>query len=333
MPSTSRIHLKLDLLRNKAKQIDLDTKTQRWVLFSDHHRGVGDGADDFAPCKDNYIQALKYYLDHDYGLIILGDAEEFWENTLKSVITKYADVLHLEKKFHDKQQLIKIWGNHDDAWNHLSQVKTYLFPFFKGIETHEAINLNVALSESNRGNILLVHGHQGSGASDMFAGISKWFVRVIWRNFQRLFNFPLSTPAKSKTLKDKHDIAMHTWAKQYAKQLVICGHTHQPVFMSRNHLDLLEKELEGMDHDNEANKPKIEEIKQKIQALRKKTSPIGTLVSNDKPCYFNTGCCSFADGDITGIELARGDISLIKWNSHGKTTLIQENLAEIFKML
>ena len=37
-----------------------------------------------------------------------------------------------------------------------------------------------------------------------------------------------------------------------------------------------------------------------------------------KPSYFNTGCCCFSDGDITGIEIAEGCIRLIKW------TLIDE---------
>jgi hypothetical protein len=32
-----------------------------------------------------------------------------------------------------------------------------------------------------------------------------------------------------------------------------------------------------------------------------------------KPCYFNTGCCCFADGDITGLELAGGEIRLVRW--------------------
>ena len=31
------------------------------------------------------------------------------------------------------------------------------------------------------------------------------------------------------------------------------------------------------------------------------------------PCYFNTGCCSFPDGDITGIEIADGAIRLVRW--------------------
>ena len=33
------------------------------------------------------------------------------------------------------------------------------------------------------------------------------------------------------------------------------------------------------------------------------------------PSYFNSGCCCFSDGDVTGIEVADGFIRLIKWES------------------
>ena len=32
-----------------------------------------------------------------------------------------------------------------------------------------------------------------------------------------------------------------------------------------------------------------------------------------KPCYFNSGCCSFDDGVCTGIEFADGVIRLVRW--------------------
>ena len=31
------------------------------------------------------------------------------------------------------------------------------------------------------------------------------------------------------------------------------------------------------------------------------------------PCYFNTGCCSFPDGDVTGLEIADEEIRLVRW--------------------
>ena len=36
-------------------------------------------------------------------------------------------------------------------------------------------------------------------------------------------------------------------------------------------------------------------------------------VTVSPPCYFNTGCCSFPDGDITGLEIADGQIRLVRW--------------------
>ncbi|HRE53112.1 MAG TPA: metallophosphoesterase, partial [Flavitalea sp.] len=37
-----------------------------------------------------------------------------------------------------------------------------------------------------------------------------------------------------------------------------------------------------------------------------------------KPSYFNTGCCCFSDGDMTGIEIENGFIRLVKWKANGK---------------
>ena len=34
--------------------------------------------------------------------------------------------------------------------------------------------------------------------------------------------------------------------------------------------------------------------------------------------YFNSGCCCFDDGDITGIEIEAGMIRLIKWQYDGQ---------------
>jgi hypothetical protein len=36
-------------------------------------------------------------------------------------------------------------------------------------------------------------------------------------------------------------------------------------------------------------------------------------VSNVPPYYFNTGRCLFGDGDVTGMEIADGDIRLVRW--------------------
>jgi hypothetical protein len=56
-----------------------------------------------------------------------------------------------------------------------------------------------------------------------------------------------------------------------------------------------------------------------------------------KPTYFNSGCCCFIDGDISGIEIAGGSIRLIKWkNLEGisKRIILEErSLAELVNEL
>jgi hypothetical protein len=37
------------------------------------------------------------------------------------------------------------------------------------------------------------------------------------------------------------------------------------------------------------------------------------MIAFKKPSYFNTGCCSFLDGDVTGLEFSAGDIRLVRW--------------------
>jgi hypothetical protein len=106
---------------------------------------------------------------------------------------------------------------------------------------------------------------------------------------------------------------MYEWSAQQKDLLLITGHTHQPAFESLTHIERLYRQLlfarqvkdEGM----------IESLQKEI-AFRKFEY---TNVSEDylklKPTYFNSGCCCFSDGDITGIEIAEGSLRLIKWSA------------------
>jgi hypothetical protein len=51
------------------------------------------------------------------------------------------------------------------------------------------------------------------------------------------------------------------------------------------------------------------------------------------PCYFNTGCCSFPDGDVTGIEIADGKIRLVRWPSDDEKpamkVLVEDDLRNV----
>ena len=52
------------------------------------------------------------------------------------------------------------------------------------------------------------------------------------------------------------------------------------------------------------------------------------------PCYFNTGCGCYSDGDVTGIEIADGAITLIRFPDDSGAPAPQElekaSLKQIF---
>src|SRR3954462_8121231 len=94
----------------------LDLRTARLVVFSDLHKGGRDGADDFLRCERAYAAALAFYLESGHRLVVLGDAEELWENRPDGVLAAYEDVLRLEAEFHRAGRYERFWGNHDDEW-------------------------------------------------------------------------------------------------------------------------------------------------------------------------------------------------------------------------
>jgi hypothetical protein len=53
-----------------------------------------------------------------------------------------------------------------------------------------------------------------------------------------------------------------------------------------------------------------------------------------KPCYFNSGCCAFRDGDISGLEFSDGEIRLVRWPNDEDVpklkVLASANLRDVF---
>ena len=66
---SNRIGKGLDAAYRSAEpRPPVDLNDLRAVVFSDHHRGRGDGADDFRRCEESYAAALGWYLEQDYEL-------------------------------------------------------------------------------------------------------------------------------------------------------------------------------------------------------------------------------------------------------------------------
>ena len=291
--------------------IDFDATKSRFIILSDQHKGAGDWSDDFTTNKENYHAALEYYLAEGYTYINLGDCEELWENKPEPVVALYVEELKLEAEFFAKKRYYKVFGNHDLLWFDTTAVKKYLTPIFgDNTVVYEGMILKTVIGDRVL-QIFLTHGHQGDVVSDSNA-FSKWFVGRIWVPIQRWLELNVNTPAKDYHLTDKHNRMMYGWTMRYNNTILITGHTHKPVFESLDHIQRLNKQLKiQLEEGDEAKITATKaEIEKRIIEYRSDENHRDTQV---KPSYYNSGCCCFSDGDITGIEIADGYMRLVKW--------------------
>ena len=302
-------------LSEAGEPLPFDAASDRLIVFSDQHKGVRDKADDFAKSERAYNAALAYYFQRGHTLVALGDVEELWENTAAPVLRAYERTLGLEAEFHGAGRYRRVWGNHDDLWEFHGPVKRYLQPLFPGIQVPQSILLSIRYGDEELGRLLLLHGHQGEVCSDRYRKIARFGVRYFWRPIQRLTGWRLGTPATDWKLRDGHNRVLHDWAEGKERFVLVAGHTHRPVFESLLHEARLEEELKDARAGGEQDAVAAKRAELEWIMAQDPNQPSGPARALDvrRPAYFNTGCCSYPDGDITGIEIADGEIRLVRW--------------------
>ncbi len=266
-----------------VKTIEADIAKDKFIIFSDQHKGNKSWADDFNISEGNYTAALQYYNQQGFNFINLGDSEELWKFKAVDILPANEKSLLAEAAF-NPGRYIKTFGNHDIIWKDKFAVLFYLKKYFTPAPlVYEGIILKVQGLKLPL-NIFLTHGHQGDLMSDNNA-LSTWLVAHIWMPLQRFLRININSASTDFSLRNLHNKMMYEWSSKEKSLLLITGHTHRPVFASGRYLD----------HPSN-----------KIYAAEEEK----TFLS---PCYFNSGCCCFDDGDITGIEIAGGFIRLVKW--------------------
>jgi predicted phosphodiesterase len=258
----------------KAKKIPLK-KEDKFIFFSDLHKGDNSYADDFAQNMAIYNHALKHYFDEDYTYVELGDGIELWENrSFAPIYNTYKNTFDLIKLFHLKKKLYLIWGNHDMEFKDPKMVEKilYLLHTPKNIAVKD-IHFNLKYYESllfeiegTNKTILAFHGHQADYMNYVHWKVNRFFVRYFWLYLQKWFgiNDPTS-PAKNYKNLIRVEKNLNKWILKNKNQMIICGHTHRPRFPDPGEIPL-----------------------------------------------FNDGSCVHPDC-IVGIEIVQFQISLIKW--------------------
>jgi hypothetical protein len=280
------------------------------IIFSDHHKGARNGSDDFAPAEENYLAALDYYNRKNYYYINLGDSEELWENNIFQILKYNKNTFEKEKLFADRNAYAKIIGNHDLYWLNDPFASLALNKMYgKAIKIFTGVVLRVSLPDRSI-DILCTHGHQGDAQSDGNA-FSKWFVSYIWGPVQAFLDINTNSPSCNDDSKTLHNQMMYEWSAAQRELVLITGHTHQPVFNSLTHLERLYLNMEQALANNDLDA--IAKIEQEIPKRKKEYDFVNSAFRQMKPSYFNTGCCCFHGGTITGLEISEGYIRLVRW--------------------
>ncbi len=306
--------------------------SNKYIVFSDYHRGVSDHADDFKiKNRKSYTRALSHYFNNDYSLIHLGDVEELKEQFLIGKVVEHganSAILTSERTFYNQNRYLKVYGNHDSQWSNKSRVKKYLHPHFPNIKVYEGI----LLEYDDAPNIMLVHGHQGY--SWFKTNVAEKLVLPFYKLGLNIFGISRKTNYDSYCKIEKTENEFYDWVNDQEDLILVFGHTHRPLWGSSTHIENLEKQLDKLrKHLEEVaaqNNITIRKVVQNSAALgveqevndmravmnkiiRKKKETGMCRSPLSLPLLFNTGCCIFEDGDITGIEIDNGQLRLIKW--------------------
>lgn len=256
-----------------AKIIPFDDDS-KFILFSDCHRGDNSFADEFANNRNIYFHALKFYYNEGFEYCELGDGDELWENIyFASIFEAHKNVFKLLRQYHLENRLHMIWGNHDMVYKDEAYVKEHLSSYFEPIDDKDK-----ALFEGIKYNegIVLQHKETNQELFLTHGHQADWWNYTFWRWGRFLVRV--------------------LW-----KPLQVWG-IADPTSPAKNYTELIKVERR---------------IKKWILKNSLKITVVGHThrprfpEPGDIP-FFNDGSCVHPRS-ITGIEIEKGKISLIKW--------------------
>lgn len=264
---------RLDRAYKNAKILDFDNSS-KFILFSDCHRGDNSFADDFANNRNIYFHALKHYFLEGYQYIEIGDGDELWENlSFESILFAHKNVYLLMKQFYDLNKLHMIWGNHDMVYRDPKYVARHLTTYFDP-KTGKDEELFRGIEYHEA--IILKHCETNQEIFLTHGHQADWWNYLFWR-WSRFMVRVLWKPLNVMGIADPTSPA-----KNYKELIKVERRTKKWISENNNLLTII-----GHTH-----RPRFPEP--------------GDIA------FFNDGSCVHPRS-ITGIEIDKGTISLIKW--------------------
>ena len=251
----------------------------RIILMSDCHRGDGSWADDFSQNQNLYFAALTHYYNENYTYIEIGDGDELWKNKNPS------DIMNVHS---DTFELLSKFYNenrlHFIYGNH-DMVKENS-KFIQNNYTsyfNESENKRISLFENVKLHEGLVLNHKDTG--DKILLIHGHQADYLNYNLWKLSRF----------------LVRYLW-----KSLELFG-VNDPTSTAKNH-----------DKKDAVDKKLVKWVERENQMLIAGHTHRSVFPKIGEPPYFNDGSC-VNPRSITGIEIADGNIILVKWNIKTKS--------------
>jgi len=264
---------RLNSAYEKAKVVAFDDNS-KFILFSDCHRGDNSFADDFANNRNIYYHALKHYYNEGFSYCELGDGDELWENIqFKYIFEAHKSVFKLLSKFHQENRLHMIWGNHDMVYKDPKYVKKHLSHYFDPVDECEKELLGDITYHEA---VILKHTNTQQEVFLAHGHQADWWNYTFWRWGRFLVRV--------------------LW-----KPLQVWG-IADPTSPAKNYIEL-------------------KKVERRIKKWILEKNLLITIVGHThRPRFpepgeiplFNDGSCVHPRS-ITGIEIEKGEISLIKW--------------------
>lgn len=268
---------RLSQIFESAERVSFDDSS-KIILMSDCHRGNGSQADDFIKNENIYLSALNHYYNEGFTYIEIGDGDELWENKLLSgIIAAHLDVFLLLREFYLDNRLYFLYGNHDIVKRSVKYVRANLYSYYdKRGKRSLPLFENIQIHE---GLVLRYTGNDSQFNNKEILLVHGHQVDELNSRFWKLSRF----------------LVRYLW-----KPLELFG-VNNPTSPAQNH-------------------EKKENVGKKLTEWVIETNHILVAGHNHRPMYaekgeplyFNDGSCVHPVF-ITGIEIDRGEISLVKW--------------------
>ena len=289
-----------------------DPSRERIAIFSDHHKGAGDPADEFRRCEHAYAGALGYYLEAGYASSCSVMPRSYGRSTRGRDRPLQRRAGAGGRVRQPRNGVERFFGNHDDQWA-CEGGRPSTCARCSGLSGPRGAPPEGRARGRAGGDAVLRPRAPGDRRQRSLGMVSRLFVRHVWRPIQRR---PGTRRRRGRGASSSGPsmTARCTSGAQAAPGLVLspgtptgpCSRAACPTRRRPGRSRARAGPAANASGDAAAAAGCA-----RARVARTAARPDGRC--GHSALLFQHGCCSFPDGDVTGLEIADGEIRLVRW--------------------